>query len=148
MGFPTCTMEASLMDKWLSLLTLSCIHLYVIWDLSKRDFQLVRWRIHWWISDYHAPPEQDKTTFKLFVQEVLDWIAAESSGDHTIEIVTDNMLDQVIGIPDDMLDQMVLLLILVLWDCHRWYVRSLGFCCCCWHCWHHSKMSTSRTNHF
>ena len=28
-------------------------------------------------------------------QEVLDWIAAESSGDHTIEIVTDNMLDQV-----------------------------------------------------
>ena len=29
-------------------------------------------------------------------QEVLDWITAESSGDHTIEIVTDNMLDQVI----------------------------------------------------
>ena len=32
----------------------------------------------------------------LMCQEVLDWIAAESSGDHTIEIVTDNMLDQVI----------------------------------------------------
>jgi len=30
-------------------------------------------------------------------QEVLDWIAAESSGDHTIEIVTDNMLDQIVA---------------------------------------------------
>lgn len=30
-------------------------------------------------------------------QEVLDWITAESSGDHTIEIVTDNMLDQIVA---------------------------------------------------
>lgn len=30
-------------------------------------------------------------------QEVLSWITAESSGDHTIEIVTGNMLDQVLG---------------------------------------------------
>ena len=27
---------------------------------------------------------------------MLSWITSESSGDHTIEIVTDNMLDQVI----------------------------------------------------
>ena len=41
--------------------------------------------------DHHL----DKFNIKAFFQEVLDWIAAESSGDHTIEIVTDNMLDQV-----------------------------------------------------
>ena len=41
--------------------------------------------------DHHL----NKFNIKAFFQEVLDWIAAESSGDHTIEIVTDNMLDQV-----------------------------------------------------
>ena len=30
-------------------------------------------------------------------EEVLGWIVNESSGDHTIEIVTDNMLDQIVA---------------------------------------------------
>jgi len=33
-------------------------------------------------------------------QDILGWIMAESSGDHTIEIVTDNMLDQIVATND------------------------------------------------
>jgi hypothetical protein len=31
------------------------------------------------------------------LKAILSWITAESSGDHTIEIVTGNMLDQIVA---------------------------------------------------
>ena len=34
-------------------------------------------------------------------EEVLGWVVNESSGDHTIETVTDNMLDQIVAEHDN-----------------------------------------------